>query len=193
MHLCLWIMPSYHLLYGNVCKWQQINLRCTLKGCQTFKKNKKNKKIKIKPTKIPWPGFELQILEVASSDIWSLYIIVDVITKTSFIYNHENQNQNQNQSLQQSWNQSKTGLVVTDPYSNWLFVCFFGKVSGVKFFVGWAISLTTKSSLTICYIPFDVQTQFKWNFRACFVSTIIQWLICNPKMECYNMHLVENF
>ena len=28
--LCLWIMPSYHFLYGNVCKGQQINLRCTL-------------------------------------------------------------------------------------------------------------------------------------------------------------------
>ena len=38
LQLCLWIMLSYHLFYGNVCKGQQINLRCTLQGVPTFKK-----------------------------------------------------------------------------------------------------------------------------------------------------------
>ena len=38
LQLFLWIMPSYHLLYGNVCKGLQINLRCTLKGCQPLKR-----------------------------------------------------------------------------------------------------------------------------------------------------------
>ena len=33
LQLCLWIKPSLHLIYGNVCKRQQINLRCTLQGC----------------------------------------------------------------------------------------------------------------------------------------------------------------
>ena len=42
-------MPSYHLLKMEMyVKGQQINLRCTLQGCQPFKKiNKKMNKIKI--------------------------------------------------------------------------------------------------------------------------------------------------
>ena len=40
--LCLWIMTSYNFLYGNVCKGQQINLRCNLQGCQPLKKNCNN-------------------------------------------------------------------------------------------------------------------------------------------------------
>ena len=38
LQLFWWIMPSHHLLYENVCKGQQINLRCTLKGCQPLKR-----------------------------------------------------------------------------------------------------------------------------------------------------------
>ena len=35
---CSSVLPSYHLLYGNVCKGQQRNLRCTLMGCQPQRK-----------------------------------------------------------------------------------------------------------------------------------------------------------
>ena len=38
LQLCLWIIASYHLLYGNVCTQQQINLRCTPQVCQPLKK-----------------------------------------------------------------------------------------------------------------------------------------------------------
>ena len=46
LQLCLWIMPSHHLLYGNVCWGKQTNLRYTPTGVPTliFFKLKKHPK-----------------------------------------------------------------------------------------------------------------------------------------------------